>query len=971
MDLYMQGLEDDARLASESPSASRIPLSASGPNTPTLAANGPSSGVNADSGVSVQPQQAPGQRLQSLPTPQGTAALSLPTVQSAPVSADRLQSDPNEAAQEASKSSTAGTGTSSQASTIPQPYSTGHDEDPSKALEAARRQIAALQARLRAVMATNAALELQLADGQSDLGAQRKLQQELQERLAQMQAQLAEQAGWQVSMRAARNAESRAQAQLAEARRECEEKDFQLGGLTGRAQVERVLSLRSRVAELEEQLAKAKIQGSDLPAIAESKEQSAEAAAAQQQLAYLTLQVQELKQDLDARASAHRTSADQVAGLSGQLAASIREVQELQQDRDAQVTAQQASADQAAALSQQLSDSSREVNELTSKLQRQTTEVDVLSAKCSALQSEADATAKTALAELTELRSAAQSDREKAAAALSQVQGDLAKACAAADTLRQQASALQQQLGQQKDAAHVQHTQLSKDLSTSQSLASKHAAEAEKVAAALAALQATHDASSKDAESKHNASARSLSDAQQLHLLESLQRHHASIQVQHRSTLEEADQLRGQAELQAAELKTMSSNREEHFQGEIQRLNADYEEDRAESAKELTVQRTELSELRQQLDSSSTEQAAMGLTADLSAARSKATAQEQEVLALQAQLQQVAQARQAEAGSRAQANGEASAEAQQTISSLQEDLSHAREAQQVEESRRLSDSGELAKLQVQLRMMEESRENYHGSIASELLRLSHDNDMLRAKCRAYEEDVQRLVDTSSLGHSNPKQKLQYHLRWKQDLEAMRKETTTLLTERFQLEQCVRYLAVRCGLAVAVDLNVSGQQERTPLAKLQPASLTATYKFLPKRARLTHYKLDLDTQGTSPRASEAEAPASVVSDVSGESVGIMQPPAASPNAAAAPPAAFSSTSIAAPSPRRSLSRNSSEIGSVAGGSRAGSVAGDLPVPSPRSISGSSLRSTSLPKNTQRPSSYLDALLHFVALRGSGE
>ena len=36
--------------------------------------------------------------------------------------------------------------------------------------------------------------------------------------------------------------------------------------------------------------------------------------------------------------------------------------------------------------------------------------------------------------------------------------------------------------------------------------------------------------------------------------------------------------------------------------------------------------------------------------------------------------------------------------------------------------------------------------------------------MLRAKCQGYEEDVQRLVDTSSLGHANPKQKLQYHLR---------------------------------------------------------------------------------------------------------------------------------------------------------------------------------------------------------------
>lgn len=46
-------------------------------------------------------------------------------------------------------------------------------------------------------------------------------------------------------------------------------------------------------------------------------------------------------------------------------------------------------------------------------------------------------------------------------------------------------------LGQQKDSAHVQQAQLSKDLSTSQMLASQHAAEAEKVAAALDALQAS------------------------------------------------------------------------------------------------------------------------------------------------------------------------------------------------------------------------------------------------------------------------------------------------------------------------------------------------------------------------------------------------------------------------------------------------------------------------------------------------
>ena len=56
-----------------------------------------------------------------------------------------------------------------------------------------------------------------------------------------------------------------------------------------------------------------------------------------------------------------------------------------------------------------------------------------------------------------------------------------------------------------------------------------------------------------------------------------------------------------------------------------------------------------------------------------------------------------------------------------------------------------------------------------------------------------------------------------------------------------LHHC-RYLAVRCGLAVAVELDVSGQQERMPLGRLQPASLTATYQFLPKLVRLSQPKV---------------------------------------------------------------------------------------------------------------------------------
>ena len=50
---------------------------------------------------------------------------------------------------------------------------------------------------------------------------------------------------------------------------------------------------------------------------------------------------------------------------------------------------------------------------------------------------------------------------------------------------------------------------------------------------------------------------------------------------------------------------------------------------------------------------------------------------------------------------------------------------------------------------------------------------------------------QELVDTHGLGHSNGKQRIQYHLRLKEELEELRHECMVLLRERFQLEQCIR------------------------------------------------------------------------------------------------------------------------------------------------------------------------------------
>lgn len=67
----------------------------------------------------------------------------------------------------------------------------------------------------------------------------------------------------------------------------------------------------------------------------------------------------------------------------------------------------------------------------------------------------------------------------------------------------------------------------------------------------------------------------------------------------------------------------------------------------------------------------------------------------------------------------------------------------------------------------------------------------------------FEDDTNRLIgvyrglltsNNSVLGHHNPKQKIQYHLKLKQDFEELKRECTNLLKEKFYLEQCIRYLS---------------------------------------------------------------------------------------------------------------------------------------------------------------------------------
>ena len=50
-------------------------------------------------------------------------------------------------------------------------------------------------------------------------------------------------------------------------------------------------------------------------------------------------------------------------------------------------------------------------------------------------------------------------------------------------------------------------------------------------------------------------------------------------------------------------------------------------------------------------------------------------------------------------------------------------------------------------------------------LSSEVARLQEEVGSLRGQVQGYEADVQQLIATRELGHANPKQKIQYHLRF--------------------------------------------------------------------------------------------------------------------------------------------------------------------------------------------------------------
>ena len=92
--------------------------------------------------------------------------------------------------------------------------------------------------------------------------------------------------------------------------------------------------------------------------------------------------------------------------------------------------------------------------------------------------------------------------------------------------------------------------------------------------------------------------------------------------------------------------------------------------------------------------------------------------------------------------------------------------------------------------------------------------LEEENSALVARNSQFEKE---LLDTREmLGHKNAQQRIQYHKKLKTKLEEMRREATSALRDRFQLENAVRYLSA-----------VSGRMPelRHPADALRPESLS--------------------------------------------------------------------------------------------------------------------------------------------------
>ena len=108
----------------------------------------------------------------------------------------------------------------------------------------------------------------------------------------------------------------------------------------------------------------------------------------------------------------------------------------------------------------------------------------------------------------------------------------------------------------------------------------------------------------------------------------------------------------------------------------------------------------------------------------------------------------------------------------------------------------------------------------------EVQRLEEENLHLHKRSEQLNADVTGLMQSSGslLGHHNSKQKIQYHLKLKTELEEMRQQYTILSREKFKLEQAIRYMAARADLMSGCPTaDVTGTGIRNPSSVIAPPS----------------------------------------------------------------------------------------------------------------------------------------------------
>eukprot|EP00775_Hariotina_reticulata_P006580 gene6580-6808_t len=251
----------------------------------------------------------------------------------------------------------------------------------------------------------------------------------------------------------------------------------------------------------------------------------------------------------------------------------------------------------------------------------------------------------------------------------------------------------------------------------------------------------------------------------------------------------------GTASAQATELQELQSQATAHAEGLKQLL---LSEGRLKSQVELLTSR-----LQEASDHKS------NLHKKLSASQSSNAELQEQLAAVQQDLQKF----KAEAASRARAEAAIS----QAVTGMQEEVNEARQRTAAAEAE-AADARDLA--------------GRSATLVLEMGRLQDENTVLGKRLDQMADDLKELLGTSSsgLGHSNPRQKIQYHLKLKQELEELRHEATVLLKERFHLQQCIRYLAARSHEPLAADKQQGATASKPCSIQLQPASLAGNVLY---------------------------------------------------------------------------------------------------------------------------------------------